>query len=481
MNDEERIRAYLQHRADVAVPDDLRLPTSTPMPRRRWTGHPAGGWARVSIAGLIVAVVLVGVALSLPTPIGPGTPSTPASGGSVASTGRPPDAAFPARVAGLPVISVAQAADLLGSGKLDGQAVAVAGYYDAFVPSCPAPSQYIGPLEGWCRFSALGDTRAGVQLCQPMGDNGMSCSQPTGTFMSPFFMNESSGDAWSWLTGGATGEPAALVLIGHAGDPRQWLCTTSMQASCAHAFVVDRIAWAEGRDVPLAAPATGDQQSGAPLTPRMTLAQVAAAAGLGDSVVSGAPFKAGDIATIDPRWSFAGNNLVWLVRTAASSTGAPTAAETVWLIDDATGKAIDSEPMKLDPTYQPARLWLRATVHGVECCTGDVTPFERISSAEGTAAHEGIVSGSAEGSPSDVPAYTTFGGGYGSPPVVLPAGKYSIAAWLGTYAAGVTGSPQDACSTQITLGLLDNLALNADFPAGHACTFQPAPVPSPDP
>ena len=49
-------------------------------------------------------------------------------------------------------------------------------------------------------------------------------------------------------------EPVALVLIGHAGDARQWQCTAATQAECANAFVVDRIDWAAGHDVPLAAP-----------------------------------------------------------------------------------------------------------------------------------------------------------------------------------------------------------------------------------
>jgi len=89
----------------------------------------------------------------------------------------------------------------------------------------------------------------------------MSCHQPTGTYLEPFFMSETSGDVSTWLTAGATGEPAALVLIGHAGDARQWQCTASTQGECANAFIVDRIAWAPGQDVPLAArrPATSSR------------------------------------------------------------------------------------------------------------------------------------------------------------------------------------------------------------------------------
>lgn len=474
MSDEERIRAYLRGRADVPVPNDLRWPTAASGPRRRWAIWSASARAGLVVAGLVMAVVAVGVFLSLPTPTGPAHPSTPSASSSALPTSQPPDATFPSEVAGLPVISVANAVELLRSGKLDGQAIAVAGYYDEFTPSCPFPGRYIGPLESWCRFVAFADTRAGAQLCQSSGANGMSCSQPSGTNLAPFFMSETSGNAWSLLTGGPTGEPAALVIIGHAGDARQWQCTAATQAQCATAFVVDRIAWAEGHDVPPAAPQTGDQQTGTAITPRMTLAQVAAAIGLGDDLLTGAAFRTGDIATVDPRWNFAGDNVVWLVRSlgqAAGSEATGTRPETVWLVDDATGRVIDSHPLKLAADYQPARLWQMATAHGVECCAGNVLAFYRVTSSDGTVVYEGMVPGGSSGGTDS----TTYGGGYGSGPLVLPAGGYSITAWLAPYDGGVMGTPRDECSTQATLRPLDDVALNADFPPNQACTFQPAP------
>jgi hypothetical protein len=337
---------------------------------------------------------------------------------------------------------------------------------------------YVGPLEGWCRFDAFADTQAGAQLCQPEGPNGMSCHQPTGTYLAPFFMSETSGSVWTWLTAGATGEPAALVLIGHAGDARQWRCTSSTQGECANAFVVDRIAWAAGHDVPLAAPQTGDQQSGKLLTPRMTLAQAAAAAGLGDNVIAAAAFRAGDIATVDPRWNLAGDTIVWVVRSLSegvASQGQEARPETVSLVDDATGKLIDSHPMKVAVGYQPARLWQMATVHGLDCCATNERAFYRVQSENGTPVYEGPVRGDESGGADS----TTFGGSYSSGPLVLPAGRYSITTWLATYDGEAMGTPRDECSTQVTLQPLDDVALDADFPAGQACTFRPAPSPSP--
>lgn len=479
MSDEDRIRAYMRRRADVPLPDDLRWPNAEAVPRRRWAIGLASAWGRLAVAGLVMAVVVGSVSLGLATPTGPAHPATPPASGSALPSGQPRDATFPSEVAGLPVIGTANAVELLRSGKLDGQAVAVAGYYDQFTPSCPYPGRYIGPLVGWCRFVAFTDTRAGAQLCQSSGANGMSCSQPSGTNLAPFFMSETSGNAWSWLTGGATGEPAALVLIGHAGDARQWQCTAATQAECASAFVVDRIAWADGQDVPAAAPETGDQQTGKAITPTMTLAHVAAALGLGDDLLTGAAFKKGDIATIDPRWNFAGDDIVWLVRSlgqAAGSGAGETRPETVWLVDDATGKVIDSQPLKLAADYKPARLWQMATAHGIECCAGNVLAFYRVASGAGNVIHEGMVPGGSSGGPDS----TTYGGGYGSGPLVLPAGSYSITAWLAPYDGGVAGTPLDECSTQVTLRPFDDVALNADYPPNQACTLQPAPSPSPN-
>lgn len=478
MNDEDRIRAYLRGRADVTVPTDLEWPTAASGSRRMWVLGSAMAWGRLAVAGLVVAVVAVGVILNLPTPTGPGVRSSPPASGSAPPASRPPVTTFPSEVAGLPVINVAQADALLRSGELDGQAVAVAGYYDAFSPSCPYPGRYIGPLEGWCDFVAFTDTRASAQMCHPEGTNGIGCSKPSGTNLAPFFMSETSGDARSWLTGGGSGEPAALVLIGHAGDPRQWQCTTSTRAQCAEAFVVDRVAWAEGSDIPPTVPPTGDQYSGRTIAPRMTLTQVVAALGLGDDLLTAAAFRAGDIATIDPRWNLVGDNIVWLVRTLGrpvASNAQGTSPAMVWLLDDAAGTIIDSHRLQLDAGYQPARLWPIATVHGLECCLGETLAFYRVESTDGTDVYEGLVSGGSSGD-QDV---TTFGGTYGSRPLVLPAGDYSITVWLASYNGGVAGTPRDECSTRVTLGPLGDVTFNADFPTGQACNFQPAPSPTP--
>ena len=51
--------------------------------------------------------------------------------------------------------------------------------------------------------------------------------------------------------------------------------------------------------------------------------------------------------------------------------------------------------------------------------------------------YEGMVPGGSSGGSDS----TTFGGGYGSGPLVLPAGGYSVTAWLATYDGGVGARP----------------------------------------
>jgi hypothetical protein len=104
-----------------------------------------------------------------------------------------------------------------------------------------------------------------------------------------------------------------------------------------------------------------------------------------------------------------------------------------------------------------------------------VLAFYRVVSGDGTVVYEGMVPGGSSGGS----GYTTYGGGYGSGPLVLPAGHYSVTVWLAPYSSGVMGTPRDECSTQVTLRPLGDVALNADYPPNKACTFQPAPSPSP--
>src|SRR4051794_8933433 len=101
--------------------------------------------ARIGILALLIAALLGACA----SPSGGGIVSSSARGNAspaAISSSLPPDGPFPSEVAGLRVITVADAVGLRDSGALDGQAVAVAGYFDQVTPSCPYPGRYVGPL-----------------------------------------------------------------------------------------------------------------------------------------------------------------------------------------------------------------------------------------------------------------------------------------------------------------------------------------------
>jgi hypothetical protein len=466
MNDpDERIHRYLRSRADVTVPADLRWPSTTEDARwltRSWFAvRPVGSVAAVIVAALIIGAVVLGG----PPPAGPG-PIGPDANASASPTS-PIGAEFPLTVSDMPVVSVNQAADLLQRGSLDGRAVAVAGYFFQVAMSCPAPMRYYGSLELWCGFTTLSDDAASATLCV-YEDNSTSCRAPSGTYLKPIFEAETSGGP------SASGrEPVPLVLIGHAGDARQWQCPAESQDACGRAFVVDRVAWAAGNDLPLSAPKPWDQTTQRQLLPHLTVDQAIATLSHSAQVVAAAAFRAGDISSVDPRWMRGGDDIVWVVRSlrGGDSRAGAMRSVTVSLVDDATGKLIDAHDLALDPSDRPARLWMTATTTGVECCAGDIFPFYSIRTGDGIALHDGIVQGGAFGRDN----VTTYGPGT---PLVLSEGTYSVTAWQATLDRGVIGSPVDECSTEISLSQLDDLMLEARFPAvGRSCTFGPPSEP----
>ncbi|HJP88969.1 MAG TPA: hypothetical protein VJ850_08050 [Candidatus Limnocylindrales bacterium] len=458
-----------------------------PTPRFEMAPRRPAASMRRSIVTAVAAivVVLLGVPMLglLPSSQNPSAtsaatfePSTSTSADATQLPSRTP-AAFPAQVAGLPVDTVKHAVELLEAGELDGREIAVAGYYAAFYPSCPYPGRYIGPLERWCSETAFADTPDGARLCVQSGD-GTACHGPGGTYLSPFGMPETSGDL-SPLGNGF--DPVALVLIGHAGDARQWQCTAAKQDECAHAFVVDRVAWADGRDVPLAAPQTGFLDTGAIIMPARTLEEAAAAAGITDELITGAAFRAADVASVDPRWSLAGSNIVWLIRTMASSEFAAGFARpgTVWLVGDTDGNRIDFHPLGLDPSFQPGRIWLSATVNGYECCPGSLAVLLHVEDAGGMTVFDGRLLGGAQGTGTGPDASTTFGGGYGSTPLVLPAGEYTVTLSVAADTRSQRGPT--ACSMRLPIRTLDSVGWSAVFPVDGPCAFSQLAAPTPGP
>ena len=479
-NRDELIRGYLKSRSDVSAPADLIDRALVSQPTRRFGANFgfAGLAAAVGSAFVLGLVVILGSGVLLapgPTETTASTVSTSQPSGTGPQTPAP-SGPFPGSVAGMPVLSVGQALDLLHSGGLNGRVVAVAGYFAEVQPPCPYPGRQLGPLENWCRIAAFTDVEADARMCTPNGSNGELCSAPSGPSLAPFFMSETSGvEATQPFS---QRDPIPLVVIGHAGDPRQWQCMVDKQSGCASAFVVDRIAWASGQDVPVTAPQTGHQISGAIISPRMTLDGVVAALHPAGEVLTGAAFDAGDTATVDPRFNLAGDALVWVVRSLQPSGDAagPTRGVTVSLVDDASGAVLGTNDLAMAADYQPARLWIQA-VAPFECCPGDQPfPFFSVMSGSQTL-HEGIVDGTASGA-GRLTQYAP------RTPVVLDAGEYNVTAWLSALplqGAGPSPSPSKPCLAEVVLRPALDAHLQATFAKDESCSWDIAPDPTPTP
>ena len=179
---------------------------------------------------------------------------------------------FPSTVLGLPVLTVPEATALIASGSVNGRAVAVGGWWSEGLEgmSCPGPMRYFAPIETYCGGeAALAPTAAQVDFFSRTSDGfGESFEVPPDA-LQPRVVDETAGHAavWRGVNGRvARQHPRRVVVIGHVGDPRMWLCLPESRADCETQLVVDRFAWAEGR-TPGVTSEYGVKE------PRLTLAQ----------------------------------------------------------------------------------------------------------------------------------------------------------------------------------------------------------------
>jgi hypothetical protein len=272
-------------------------------------------------------------------------------------------------------------------------------------------------------------------------------------------------DLFDW----SANDPIPTVVVGHVGDPRKWLCPRQTLVACGHTFVADRFAWVRGETLALNPPSTFDQLTFEHLVPRMTLEDVTDALGPGREIVSAAPFRSRDVASIDPRFNRAGSELVWLVRSyltrdaaAASDPGRPLDAS---LVDDASGAVVLSVPL-IEPDFEPWQLWLEARrddVSGNELPPDELYPFFALSGAgDGQSLREDLVSGNSRGGHGSV----TIGP---SAPILVQSGRYELTQWLATLDQGRAGEPERLCSQEFEI--VEDVLLRALFDPGKPCRF----------
>ncbi len=471
---EARVRSYLRSRADAPVPRNV---LNAALERRArlqvpWYRRLSSVVGLASAAAVLVAAVLASLALGPP----PSSLSTPLPSGlaSADATLSPypaaSDGTFPQTVLGMPVVTVAEAVDLLAAGRLDGRAVAVGGYWlDSMIPSCPAPRRFTAPLESYCYFQYFASEYVELTHCDhnPGGSGGCSSTTPPRPFLEPVVLAEASGMDAIYNVGSQdpqAGESARqMVVIGHSNDPRLWECEPDVREKCARAFVVDRVAWLAGKPVEVSPAVSYSEPTLFP-----ALGDIAGASGLGDAMLNAVAVRATEVSTIDPRFHDVGDGPVWVarsIRRASDASEDHTAAVDVALIDDTTGEIRDSTGLELDPTFKPSRLSVQASGMHTRS-NSDIHPFYRVERMDGGVIWQAMIG---SWTSSDGPR-TLYGSGQ---PAVLDPDRYVLRAWRATSRRGEIGEPTDDCSSEIRLAPSEDVVLQVSFPRAGPCSIGP--------
>jgi hypothetical protein len=330
-------------------------------------GRPASRLVGGGAAVLIVAAIVAGLALRPAT--GPTTGPTTGSTASVttASTGEP------MVVDGLPVQTVSQALAAEKSGAIVGDSlVAVQGWYDpTFAFGCPAETP--GPaLVDTCASRKLfvsenkerlvafnGNEVSGRQA--PSGPY-LAALEPDGSYVGPLLPVSDQSSPGSY-------DPLPVVIVGHFHDVRAADCGASDKAACDSAFVIDRLAWLDGKTF---GPNVwiGTDGTGQTLKPRLDANGVAAALRSaidpGDVIVSMVAVGLMDLYTMQPgRGVSAGADpdIQWYVRVAGPQPRWPEMAfqggSSGWFVVGDTSGTVRSVGgwgfvSAYDPSYVPA-------------------------------------------------------------------------------------------------------------------------------
>ncbi len=412
---------------------------------------------------------------SAPTPT-PSVEPTPSSGGVT----------FPTEALGLPVHTVADTVALIAAaGGIDGRAIAVAGYwYRGFALPCPYPFPTPPPpIAGYCSNEFIVDSADSI-------DTGSGSPTPGTPYLAPRALVEAAGvDALDSDSSTIDGNhPRAVVVIGHVGDPRYWMCQGDQRAACKTAFVVDRLVWLDGQTV-------ARTQTAPNVPPVLSVDQVTQEAqiafGSTAQIINLVSVPAGGAAGVDPRLVEDFAQGTWIARAIVNEADAAgTGSMSEVLIDDDTNSVSDGSdvghvheqiPYAPSPDYQPASIQLLGELNqdgdrqlgygffiamtpssyfsplGMGSLGGDNQPVVLVANGEDLSFRAGNV----------MPTLM---------PQPLPAGCESDPQSCPHFPKLAFGDQDLACAMNIVAKPLDELSFTATFTDADHCTWAPTPT-----
>jgi hypothetical protein len=330
---DERLDQAFAELVDRPTPADLEeavmseLRTRSGRGRRWWRGlRPI---ALLPAAAGIVAIALVGVVIWSgtlgPSATGPSPSSavrssaaepSPSTAPASPSSGLSPSpnataAGYPSEILGLPVISVSRLLEIGADGTHAEEVFAVGGWYaPSVVVYCPMADRYAPPplLEIGCGEDTawLGDRPAALV--------------DAADALHPKFL---PGSTWAPAPSAIEGlAPIPVVFLGHVGDARASLCPAETLETCERQFVVDRVAWADGQDVPMEL--YYDVALAGRAKPSIADAETYVEATLPGATILSVAYLSGEtIRRIEPMAGYGGDGALYVLRVIASRPCGP--------------------------------------------------------------------------------------------------------------------------------------------------------------
>jgi hypothetical protein len=304
----------------------------------------------------------------------------------------------------MPVHTVAEMRELIGTATVDGRFIAVAGYWSWQGIPCPY-LPHASPITGFCsgvsfsdapqrpEFGYIGDSDI-VAVPETLNGNLLSQSQTENA-------------------------PGAVVVIGHRGDARAAQCVSNCQGT----LVIDNVAWVNGS-----------------LTPDPNSGPFASAVMPGEQLLAAIETDSALMNDVDPRLIGQSTGVVRFVRVATTAPDVDGLRDgRVRLVRPGTSITVAELPLRVEDDYDPARLILDLGPHSYY--ENNRTQMVTVS-RPGSVLLEGAL-------------------GYGITPLLLESGDYQLHGWVRNAAEEIVDGVE--CDLEIAPTASEHLAFEAKF------------------